>query len=80
MTTVTAYAISRVVNDLLEEAGLEPVSSQQVYNATQTLRGRVGNDIPAAEASEFVQRYVANRQNGRSSRQTTEELRTALGL
>lgn len=80
MTTVTAYQISRVVNDLLVERGLPEVSSQQIYNATSTLRQQVGNAIPREDAVAFIERYVERRAAGKAVRQSTNELRDELGL
>jgi len=76
----TAYALTSVINSLLEQAGAETVSSQQVYNATQRLRDRVGNSIPRDDAAEFVKAYVQRRLTGSSARRTPEQLRAELGL
>jgi len=79
-TSFTAYELSRVINELLAEDGLAPVKSQQIYNATQRIRDRVGNDIPTEIAAEFVAQYVENRKAGRSVRASVSELRGALGV
>ena len=83
MSTYTAYTVSQRVNELLEAAGAETVSSQQIYNATQKLRTkRPDGRIDQVDAVAFIERYVTNRLVGGGKRNASalSELRAATSI